>query len=171
MKIKNKILLVSIILILTGCGSKKSLYQSEKKERTNIAFTDKSTINSKVEQEKQLVNTNTKERIVTIYGVRFDTIYQDGKPYIIPITFPTQKEENRDINVENYLWRMNTRDSIQNAVQLEFKGILEEKEKKITELKESTIIYQIALLILSIFGIVMLVLYFIAKIKAKRILF
>ena len=66
---------------------------------------------------------------------------------------------------------MNTRDSIQNAVQLEFKGILEEKEKKITELKESTMIYQIALLIVSILGIVMLVLYFIAKIKAKRILF
>jgi CRISPR/Cas system-associated protein Cas5 (RAMP superfamily) len=167
----KKYILITLAFILLACGSKKISTNSNIKEKTEFDLKNNSVSSSKVDLEKQYTNATTNERIVTMYGVRFDTIQVAGKPYIIPISFPTQKEENRDINVENYLWRMNTRDSIQNAVQLEFKGILEEKEKKITELKESTIIYQIALLILSILGIVMLVLYFIAKIKAKRILF
>lgn len=166
---KNRVILLIFLLIISGCGSKKISTQSESKESTNLELKDNSIISSKVEQEKQYTNTTTNERIVTMYGVRFDTIYQDGKPYIIPITFPTKKEENRDINVENILWRLNTQDSIRKAVSLEFKGTLEGKEKKITELKESTMIYQIALLIISIFGIIVLVLYIIAKIKSRRI--
>lgn len=165
----KKYILITLAFILLACGTKKISSNTDVKEKTEVELKDNSIISSKVEQEKQYTNAITNERIVTMYGVRFDTIQVAGKPYIIPISFPTQKEENRDINVENYLWRMNTRDSIQNAVQLEFKGILEEKEKKITELKESTMIYQIALLIVSILGITVLVLYFTAKVKSRRI--
>jgi len=168
MKTKYCILLVMIFGIFS-CGSKKISTNSNIKEKTEFDLKDNSVSSSKVDLEKQYTNTTTNERIVTMYGVRFDTIYQDGKPYIIPITFPTKKEENRDINVENFLWRLNTQDSIRKAVSLEFKGTLEKKDKKITELKESTMIYQIALLIISIFGIIVLVLYIIAKIKSRRI--
>ena len=168
MKTKYCILLVMIFGIFS-CGTKKISTNTNVKEKTEFELTDNSIISTKVEQEKQYTNTTTNERIVTMYGVRFDTIYQDGKPYIIPITFPTQKEENRDINVENFLWRLNTQDSIRKAVSLEFKGTLEGKEKKITELKESTMIYQISLLINSILGITVLVLYFTAKVKSRRI--
>lgn len=158
-----------MIFGIFSCGSKKISTNSNIKEKTEFDLKDNSVSSSKVDLEKQYTNTTTNERIVTMYGVRFDTIYQDGKPYIIPITFPTKKEENRDINVENFLWRLNTQDSIRKAVSLEFKGTLEKKDKKITELKESTMIYQIALLIISIFGIIVLVLYIIAKIKSRRI--
>lgn len=158
-----------MIFGIFSCGTKKISTNTNVKEKTEFELTDNSIISTKVEQEKQYTNTTTNERIVTMYGVRFDTIYQDGKPYIIPITFPTQKEENRDINVENFLWRLNTQDSIRKAVSLEFKGTLEGKEKKITELKESTMIYQISLLIISILGITVLVLYFTAKVKSRRI--
>lgn len=164
--------ILSITLIAffaTGCGSKKMSTKTDVKEKSELELTDNSVISSKVEQEKQYTNATTKERIVTMYGVRFDTIQVEGKPYAIPIYFPEQKIEDRTINVDNFIWRMNTQDSIRKAVSLEFKGTLEGKEKKITELKESTMVYQIALLILSIFGIIVLVLYIIAKVKSRRI--
>lgn len=160
-----------LIFFLPGCGSKKISTNMDVKEKIDFELTDNSVISSKVEQETQYTNATTNERIVTMYGVRFDTIEVAGKPYIIPIYYPEQKIEDRTINVDNFMWRMNTQDSIRKAVTLEFKGTLEKKEKKITELKESTIIYQIALLILSIFGISILVLYIITKIKAKRLIF
>lgn len=178
MKTKTKQAIWAVILTLglilffaTGCGSKKISTQSESKESTEFELTDNSVITSKVEQETQYINTDIKERIVTFYGVRFDTIEVGGKPFIIPIYYPERREEDRNINTENFIWRLNTRDSIQNAVQLEFKGTLEEKDRKITELKESTIIYQIALLIISIFGITLLILYIISKVKMKRLSF
>ena len=170
MKTKHLIMYV-IILGLLSCGSKKISTNMDVKEKIDFELTDNSVISSKVEQETQYTNATTNERIVTMYGVRFDTIEVAGKPYIIPIYYPEQKIEDRTINVDNFMWRMNTQDSIRKAVTLEFKGTLEKKEKKITELKESTIIYQIALLILSIFGISILVLYIITKIKAKRLIF
>ena len=163
----KKYIIVLFVLLLFGCGSKKISSNTDIKENTDLELTDNSVIVTKVEQEKQYINTDINERIVTMYGVQFDTIYQDGKSYIIPIYYPVQKIEDRNINVENFIWRINTQDSIRNAVTLEFKGALESKEKKITELKESTVIYQLALLILSIIGILILVLYIIAKVKKK----
>lgn len=165
----KKYIIISIAFLLMACGSKKISTNTDVKEKTEFELTENSVISSKVEQEKQHTNVTTNERIVTMYGVRFDTIQVAGKPYIIPIYFPEQKIEDRTINVDNFKWRMNSQDSIRKAVTLEFKGTLEEKEKKITELKESTILYQIALLIISILGIVVLVLYIIAKVKARHI--
>lgn len=156
------------LLIISGCGSKKISSQSERKESTDLELTDNSIITSKVEQEAQYINTGITERIVTFYGVRFDTIEVSGKPFIIPIYYPERREEDRNINTENFIWRINTQDSIRKAVTLEFKGTLEKKDKKITELKESTFIYQIALLIISIIGITVLVLYIRIKVMMKK---
>lgn len=175
MKTKTKQAIWAVILTLglilffaTGCGSKKISSQSEIKENTEFELKDNSIHTSKVEQETQYINTDISERIVTLYGVRFDTIEVAGKPFIIPIYYPEQKIEDRNINTENFIWRLNTRDSIQNAVTLEFKRTLEKKDKKITELIESTIIYQIALLIISIIGITLLVLYIRLKVMMKK---
>jgi hypothetical protein len=165
---KTKIFIL-FALLLIGCGSKKISTKTDIKEKAEFDLTDNSVISSKVEQEAQYTNATTNERIVTMYGVRFDTIQVEGKPYVIPIYYPEQKIEDRTINVDNFIWRMNTQDSIRKAVSLEFKGTLEGKEKKISELKESTMVYQIALLIISIFGIIVLVLYIIAKIKSRMI--
>lgn len=175
MKTKTKQAIWTVILTLglilffaTGCGSKKISSQSESKESADLELTDNSIITSKVEQEKQFINTDIKERIVTFYGVRFDTIEVAGKPFIIPIYYPERREEDRNINTENFIWRINTQDSIRKAVSLEFKSDIEKKDKKITELKESTIIYQIALLIISIIGITLLVLYIRIKVMMKK---
>lgn len=157
-----------ILFFATGCGSKKISSQSESKESTDFELTDSSVITSKVEQEKQYINTDITERIVTFYGVRFDTIEVAGKPFIIPIYYPERREEDRNINTVNFIWRLNTQDSIRKAVSLEFKSDLENKDKKITELKESTIIYKIALLIISIIGITLLVLYIRIKVMMKK---
>ena len=175
MKTKTKQTIWTVILTLglilffsTGCGSKKISSQSESKESTEFELTENSVITSKVEQEKQYINTDITERIITFYGVRFDTIEVAGKPFIIPIYYPERREEDRNINTENFIWRINTQDSIRKAVTLEFKGTLEKKDKKITELKESTFIYQIALLIISIIGITVLVLYIRIKVMMKK---
>ena len=167
MKTKCIILFIFLFAVL-GCGSKKISNNIQSKENTDLDLTDNSVIISNVEQEKQYINTDISERIVTMYGVQFDTIYQDGKSYIIPIYYPEKKIEDRNINTENFIWRLNTQDSIRKAVSLEFKSDLENKDKKITELKESTIIYQIALLIISIIGITVLVLYIRIKVMMKK---
>ncbi len=176
MKTKHKERIWFVILIITliaffatGCGSKKITSNTAVKEKSELELTDNSIMSSKVEQETQYTTATTNERIVTMYGVRFDTIRVEGRPYIIPVSFPIQKEENRNINVDNFIWRINVQDSLRKAVTLEFKGTLEAKDKKITELKESTMVNQIALLILSIIGFSILVFYIIAKIKTRRI--
>jgi len=163
----NKYIILLLILFFVGCGSKKTVSQSQTKEKTEYELKDNSIITSKIEQEKQYINTDISERIVTIYGVRFDTIEVEGKPYIIPIYYPERKEEDRNINIDNFIWRINTQDSIKKAVTLEFKGTLESKDKQIIELKESTIIYQIAILIISLLGIFIFILYIRSKIKIR----
>lgn len=163
-------ILFVMIFVIFACGSKKISTNTDVKEKTEVELTDNSVVTSRVDQETEYVNTDIQERIVTMYGVRFDTVQVEGEPYVIPIYFPEQKIEDRTINVDNFIWRLNTQDSIRKAVSLEFKGTLEEKEKKITEFKETTIIYQTALLIISIFGITVLVLYIIAKIQARRLI-
>lgn len=166
----NKLIASFLLLILMSCGSKKTFTQSEKKEDIKIDYTDNSKKKSEVEIEKQYVNTNTKERIVTMYGVHFDTIYIDGKPIIMPIPYITSKKEIRDINTENFLYRLHVKDSIENAISLRFKGKLELKGKELKEMKETQIYYQISFLVLSIIGLIFLVLYIIARTKLKRLI-
>lgn len=158
------------LLVFVSCGSKKTITQSEKKEDTHIDYIDNSKKKSDVELEKQYVNTNTKERIVTMYGVHFDTVYVDGKPIIMPIPYITNKEEIRDINTENFLYRLHVKDSIENAISLRFKGKLELKGKELKEMKETQIYYQIALLVISISGLIFLVLYIISRTKLKKLI-
>ncbi len=167
---KVKLIILLSILMLFSCGSKKTVTESERKEDANIDYTDNSKKKSDIDLEKQYVNTNTKERIVTMYGVHFDTVYVDGKPIIMPIPYITNKEEIRDINTENFLYRLHVKDSIENAISLRFKGKLETSAKEIKELKETKIYYQIAVLILSIIGLVLVVLYIISRTKLKRLI-
>ena len=74
----KKYIIVLFVLLLFGCGSKKISSNTDIKENTDLELTDNSVIVTKVEQEKQYINTDINERIVTMYGVQFDTIYQDG---------------------------------------------------------------------------------------------
>lgn len=163
----KKIIYIFLFLLFISCGSKKTVTQSDRKEDTNIDYTDNSKKQSDIVLEKQYVNTNTKERIVTMYGVHFDTVYVDGKPILIPFPYITNKEEIRDINTENFLYRLHVKDSIENAISLRFKGSLENSEKEIKELKETQIYYQIAFLVISIIGLLFIVIYIVRKIRKR----
>lgn len=143
------ILLAGLILFfLTGCGTKKTASQSEKKEKTGIELTGNSTVNTKVEQEKQYVSTNTKERIVTLYGLRVDTIYQDGEPVLVYTSHPLQKDEEREISMQGLIEIITRQDSVQNAIELKYENDLKEKDKRISEFKETRTLYHIALIVL-----------------------
>ncbi len=166
----KKIIFIFITLSLLSCGSKKTVTQSEKKEDVKIDYTDNSEKKTEVDLTKQYINSNTKERIITMYGVRFDTLYVDGKPIITPIQFIINKEEIRDINTENFLYKLNVKDSINNAIRLEFKGRLENSSKEIKELKETKIYYQIAVLIISFIGLLFSVLYIVSRAKLKKLI-
>src|SRR5690554_3212748 len=121
------ILLIGLVAFFaSSCGTKKSLSESERKEDTKIGLTDNSNIVRDIEQETQYLNTNIKERIVTFYGVRFDTIQVDGQTIIVPTYYPEKKEEDRDISEDNRLWRVSTRDSIKNAVKLTYRSQIDE---------------------------------------------
>lgn len=147
---KTKIIIFIAALFFIGCGSKKSVSQSQVKEKTDIELTDNSIINTKIEQEKQYIDTHIKERIVTLYGVRFDTIYVDGEPVVTPTSYPVKKEEEREILIEMIKEYASKRDSIQNDIELKYKSQLDEKDKKILESKESTQALQVSILIGSI---------------------
>lgn len=139
-----------ILFFATGCGSKKTITQLEKKEKTDIELTDNSTFNTKIEQERQYLDTKIRERIVTLYGVRFDTIKVEGKLVITPTPYPLKKEENRVIynqKLKNYLSR---KDSIQNEIGLKDKSDLQEKEENISEMNESRIFYLIVMIVLAV---------------------
>lgn len=164
-----KIMIIGVILLLfIGCGSKKTITQSDKKEKTDTELTDNSLINKKIEQENQYANTSMKERIVTMYGMQMVPVTVGKDTVKVPFSYPVEKEESRDISVSNFIWRLNVQDSIQNAIDLKYKDTINEKDKNISELKESKMIYQIALLIISIVLVVVLILYFSAKIKIGR---
>lgn len=147
---KSKYIITALILLLffVACGSKKSVSQSQVKEKTDIELTDNSKINTKIETEKQYVNTNTKERIVTYYGVRFDTIYVDGEPVVTPTSYPVKKEEDREIVAQMIKDLFTQMDSTQNAVELKYKSQLDEKDKQISEFKETKTLYHIGLIVI-----------------------
>lgn len=157
-------ILLITLLVFTGCGSKKTVTQSETKEKTDIELTDNSKINTKIEQEQQYVNTNTKERIVTFYGVRMVPYPIGGDTVLIPFPYPIQKEENRDISEQACQQKKSIQDSIQNAIDLKYKSQINEKDKKINEFKQSTFMYQIAAALSTVIVIIILILY----IKAKQ---
>lgn len=128
------IVVTLVLLFLFSCGSKKVTTDYQHKEDTTVEVKDTTTTVSNIESEKQLITTDTKERIVTMYSVRFDTIYVEGERVITPIIFPTQTEEFRDITTSNYVWRLKMQDSIKNSLELKYANRLDEKEKTITKL-------------------------------------
>lgn len=140
-------------LLLIGCGSKKVTSNKNVIEDTNTEVTDTSTIVSKIENEKQYITTDIKERIVTMYSVRFDTIYTEGERIITPIVFPSQTEEYRDITTSNYVWKLKTQDSIQNAVELRYNNKLIENEQTIEKLSNQKGVYQLLFILFLICGI------------------
>lgn len=157
---KTKITILIAALSLISCGSKKTVSQSNIKEKTDIELTDNSKINTKVEQGKQYINTGTKERIVTFYGMQLIPYPVDGDTVYLPVSYPVKKEEDREISEQIETWRISVQDSIQNAIELKYENDLKEKDKKISELKESTQALQISILVGSI-AVLALILTFI----------
>lgn len=54
-----------------------------------------------------------------------------GWPVVIPSSYPLKSEIERDIQIKNFIWRLNIQDSIQNAINLKYKSQLDEKDKQI----------------------------------------
>ena len=163
-KKKDIFWIIAMILFLvwffaTGCGSKKNLLETETKEDTEIDITDNSSIVSDITQEKQYIDTAIKEHIVTLYGLRVDTIYVDGEATLVYVSYPLEKEENRDIEISELRDYYNKRDSIRNEIEVRLKGMLELKDKKLSEVKETQKILHSAIGLLAIFGIIVTVLY------------
>lgn len=163
-KKKDIFWIIAMILFLvwffaTGCGSKRNLAETETKEDTEIELTDNSSIVSDITQEKQFIDTAIKERIVTLYGLRVDTIYQNGEPVLIFTSHPLKTEENRDIEISELKDYYNKRDSIQNEIEIRLKGMLELKDKKLSEVKETQKMLHSAIGLLAVFGIFVTILY------------
>lgn len=165
------IILLSVIVLFfaTGCGSKKTVSQTETKEKTDVELTDNSTIVTDITQEQQLVNTSIKERIVTMYGFQMVPVYVDGDTIYTPVYYPLQSEEEREILISKLTEYLQQRDSIQNAIELELKGMLEVKDKQISEIKESKIILHIAISLLAVLGIIVSILYIRARSRLRSL--
>lgn len=148
----KKLLSILIVFFLLGCGSTKTVTKKDTEVKEDVTIVDNTTKVSDISSEQQLLSTETKERIVTLYSVRFDTIYVDGERTILPIVFPTQTEEFRDINTSNYVWKIKMQDSIKNAIEIKYKTELKEKDEKIKQHKESKSLLSLILLFV-IFGV------------------
>lgn len=136
-------------ILLLSCGSKKKVTTDiHIKEDTNIEVRDTTTKVSNIEHEKQFITTDTKERIVTMYSVMFDTLYVEGERIITPIVFPSQTEEFRDISTSNYVWKLKMQDSIRNAIEIKYVNQLEEKEKTITKITAKNKVIRITYILL-----------------------
>lgn len=145
---------ILLSLLLISCGSKKVTSNKNVIEDTNAEVLDTSTTVSKIEGEKQYITTDIKERIVTMYSVRFDTIYIEGERIITPIVFPSQTEEFRDMSTSNYVWKLKTQDSIQNAIELRYNNKLIENEQTIEKLSNQKGAYQLLFILFLICGII-----------------
>lgn len=166
MKKKSKDIAWTIIMILflvwffaTGCGSKKNLSETETKEDTEIELTDNSSIMSDITREKQYIDTTIKERVVTLYGLRVDTIHVDGEATLVYTSYPLEKEENRDIQSSELRDLYQKRDSIQNEINYRMQRAIDAREKELVELKESKKILHSAIGLLAVFGIILTILY------------
>lgn len=148
----KKLLSILIVFFLLGCGSTKTVTKKDTEVKEDVTIVDNTTKVSDISSEQQFLSTETKERIVTLYSVRFDTIYVDGERTILPIVFPTQTEEFRDINTSNYVWKIKMQDSIKNAIEIKYKTELKEKDEKIKQHKESKSLLSLILLFV-IFGV------------------
>lgn len=142
----KKLLSILIVFFLLGCGSTKTVTKKDTEGKEDVTIVDNTTKVSDISSEQQFLSTETKERIVTLYSVRFDTIYVDGERTILPIVFPTQTEEFRDINTSNYVWKIKMQDSIKNAIEIKYKTELKEKDEKIKQHKESKSLLSLILL-------------------------
>ncbi|MEA4918154.1 hypothetical protein [Proteiniphilum sp.] len=156
---KQVIILLSILLLLAGCGTKKFTSHTDRDEKTKFSLVDSSTIVKNIEQEKQFVDTHTRERIVTYYGVKLVPHLVNGDTVYVPVSYPERKEEERDINEQTEIWKTRVQDSIRNAIDLQYRNNLKEKEKKVSEIKESTILWQVGSLVASIAAFILLILY------------
>jgi len=156
---KHIVIIILMILLIPGCGSKKFTSQIDKEQKIDISLIDSSTIVKTIEHEKQFVDTHTRERIVTYYGVKLVPHLVNGDTIFIPVSYPERKEEERDIQEQSEIWKTRVRDSIRNAIDLKYRSDLKEKDKRVLELKESTIIWQIATLIGAIVALLLLVLF------------
>ncbi|HBG40102.1 MAG TPA: hypothetical protein DDW85_01645 [Porphyromonadaceae bacterium] len=158
---KPKIIIILFLFALvSGCGSKKTVSESKTKENTDFELTDNSKINTKIKQEEQYINTNTKERIVTLYGLRVDTVYENGRPTIIPTSYPIMSDEQKNTSIVNLLQNMIKQDSIQNSIELLYERKIDDYSKQISHIKESTQVFQIAFLISSIVALLFIILFF-----------
>lgn len=63
------------------------------KKTTDIVLKDTSQIHTRVDREKQIADTRTRERIVTFYRTTTDTVFLDGDTVLIPYYFPERREE------------------------------------------------------------------------------
>lgn len=156
---KTKIIILFLLLSAFGCRTKKQTSQSEIKSKVDVELSDNSTINRSENSEKQHVKYSSKERIITMYGVRMVPVPSGKDTIYIPISYPVKKEENRDIVNEIFLWKMSVRDSIQNAIELKYSSKFQQQEEKLIELKESTLIYQIACLVAVVLALLLFLLY------------
>lgn len=148
------VITIVLSLLLLSCASSKTATNRNVDEETSIEAKDTSTIVSKVEMEKQFISTDIKERIVTMYSVRFDTIYIEGERIITPIVFPSQTEEFRDVSTSSYVWKLKTQDSIQNAIELRYNNKLIENEQTIEKLSNQKGAYQLLFILFLICGII-----------------
>ncbi|WP_019539222.1 DNA-binding domain-containing protein [Proteiniphilum acetatigenes] len=108
---------------------------------------DTSQIHTRIDREKQYADTRTRERIVTFYRTRTDTVFLDGDTVVVPYYFPERREEERDISRQDMQWSLHIRDSIQKAVELKYKTQSQEKEKQKSEYSGTRVIYHLALLV------------------------
>lgn len=152
---KTKIILL-LSFVLVACGTKRSVTESHVKQRIDSAVVDNSTVNQKIDLEEKWLSTHTDERIVTLFGVRFDTVYVESERKINPVSFPIAKSENRSIDSELNAMRIHLIDSIKKSIDLKYKSQIYEKNRRILEQKETTVFYQIAAVIASVAALVLL---------------
>lgn len=150
-------LLISIILLLSSCVASKSRLLNEEYEKENTVVVDTSKIVSKIDLSKQYVDTQTKERIVTYYKLRVDTVYDDnGNANIVATPYKDRVEEDRSIDEQKYIYQLAMKDSINNALMIENERLMELllSEKKETETGKGFPFY-----ILVLIGLVIVLLY------------
>ncbi|WP_352422264.1 hypothetical protein [Proteiniphilum sp.] len=144
---KQIVIIIFLLLLIPGCGSKKFTSHTDKKENTDISLVDNSTVVKNIEQEKQYVDTHTTERIITYYGVKLVPHLVNGDTVYVPVSYPERKEEERDINEQAEIWKTRVQDSIRNAIDLQYRSEIEKTEKKISKYNNQNVVILLLILI------------------------